>query len=46
MHVDPAMMVEFLKKLDNIDLLGDLFVFLLNEYSARRGLGEDEDPKM
>lgn len=46
MHIDPAAMVEFLKKLDNSDLLGDLFVFLLNEYSARQGLGDDEDPKM
>ncbi|ORX49189.1 hypothetical protein DM01DRAFT_1325961 [Hesseltinella vesiculosa] len=43
--LDISRLVDFLTKLNNPDLSGDFFVFLLNSYSHMQAAGPSSDPK-
>lgn len=44
--LDPKSFVEFIQHINSSELPGDLFVFLLNEYSSLQTLAKDTDPKL
>ncbi|KAI8141137.1 hypothetical protein BJV82DRAFT_620981 [Fennellomyces sp. T-0311] len=39
--IDPAVMIEFIQKINNPELCGDFFLFLLNQYTSLQSLSAD-----
>ncbi|KAF7724463.1 transmembrane and coiled-coil domains-containing protein 7 [Apophysomyces ossiformis] len=44
--VNTQLVIEFLRAVDNADLCGDFFIFLLNEYSSSNSISRNVDPKI